>query len=245
MPKHYQALWLPRRGHHSEEYEDAFAANEAAGRFAVADGASEGCFTGLWAKLLVDYFVADSELPTGQWADSLAIPQEQWNAKIHAHSLPWYAEEGANQGAFAAFLGLAFTGTSADSVTWQAVAVGDVCLFHTRPESLLHVFPLDRSEQFNNFPILVGSHTLAEVVRDRQRQWFDGRGQSGDRLWLMTDALASWCMAEIEAQRNPWRELDSILAQSQPEAAFTAWIDLLHDHGRLRNDDVTLMCIEL
>ena len=39
MPKRSRTFWLARRGHNSAEYEDAFAADEVAGRFAVADGA--------------------------------------------------------------------------------------------------------------------------------------------------------------------------------------------------------------
>ena len=53
MPIGSRAFWLPRRGHGPAEYEDALAIDDRAGRYAVADGASEGCFTDLWARLLV------------------------------------------------------------------------------------------------------------------------------------------------------------------------------------------------
>jgi hypothetical protein len=245
MPRRYQALWLPRRGHRSDEYEDAFAVNEVAGRFAVADGASEGCFTGLWAKLLVNHFVNDSASPVEEWARTLATPQEQWNTNIHVEKLPWYAQEGAERGAFAAFLELAFTGESGNAFSWQAVAVGDACLFHTRQESLLRAFPLEQSEQFDNFPVLIGSHSPPESVREKQSHWSDGHGYAGDRLWMMTDALAHWCLSSIESGRNPWRQLHSIISQPDPQDAFVTWIDSLRDCNQLRNDDVTLMLIEL
>ena len=52
MPVGSRTFWLPRRGNSPDEYEDAFAVDDASGRYAVADGATEGCFTGLWARLL-------------------------------------------------------------------------------------------------------------------------------------------------------------------------------------------------
>jgi hypothetical protein len=104
----------------------------------------------------------------------------------------------------------------ADSFHWQAVAVGDTCLFHTRGAALLRAFPLENSQQFSNAPKLVGARTSAEEVLDRCHVWPDGSGQSGDRLWLMTDALAQWCLAEHEAGGNPWAELDALL----PSSAF-------------------------
>ena len=125
-------------------------------------------------------------------------------------------------GAFAAFLGIVLKnsprplgeGPGVRAYLWQAIAVGDTCLFHTRDSALLRAFPLDRSVAFGNRPQLVGSRMPAAAVEKRQRLWSDGCGQSGDRLWAMTDALAKWCLTEHEAGGNPWRELESLLPPS-------------------------------
>lgn len=45
---------LHKRGNAPEEYEDAAAADLPAGRFAVADGATESSFAREWAKILAD-----------------------------------------------------------------------------------------------------------------------------------------------------------------------------------------------
>ena len=137
MTKRARTFWLARSGHSSAEYEDAHAADEAAGRFAVADGATEGCFTGLWAKLLVEGFVSNSAQETDTWPDSLPKLQSQWDADVRTQNLPWYGEQGARQGAFATFLGLVFAGRSGNSYRWQAIAVGDTCLLHTRGNKLI------------------------------------------------------------------------------------------------------------
>ena len=106
MPASPRTFWLPRRGNDPADYEDAFAANAAAGRFAVADGATEGCFTDLWARLLVDDFVAGSAGEATSWPASLPALQDRWASDVSARRLPWYAESSVSQGAFAAFLGL-------------------------------------------------------------------------------------------------------------------------------------------
>jgi hypothetical protein len=58
-----QAFWLPKAGNSDSEYEDAFfprrlkRRNGRRLRFAVADGATETSFSGVWARLLVSSFV--------------------------------------------------------------------------------------------------------------------------------------------------------------------------------------------
>jgi hypothetical protein len=84
-----------------------------------------------------------------------------------------------------------------------------------------------------------------EAVLQRQRLWADGRGESGDRLWAMTDALAQWCLAEQGGGGNPWATLDSLLPSSDGQRDFAAWIEGLRNSRRLKNDDVTLLTIEL
>ena len=242
VPVRSHSFWLPRRGNTPDEYEDAFALDEASGRYAVADGATEGCFTGLWARLLVNDFVSHAERNASSWLSSLPVVQERWNTEVRTRKLDWDADYWVEQGASAAFLGVVLT---QDMWQWQAVAVGDTCLFHTREGVLLRAFPLDRSSQFNNRPRLVGSRMPLSNIRKRQRLWTDGCGQAGDRLWAMTDALAKWCLVEHEAGNDPWHQLESLLSLPQTEDHFAAWIEGLRVSGRLLNDDVTLLAIRL
>jgi hypothetical protein len=128
---------------------------------------------------------------------------------------------------------------------WQAVAVGDSCLLHTRNGVLLRAFPLERGEQFDNFPRLVGSRMSMDNVAARQSLWLDGQGLAGDRLWMMTDALAHCCLVELAAGGNPWDDLERLLVLPEEEGRFRCWIESLRDARRLRNDDVTLLAIPL
>jgi hypothetical protein len=227
---------LPRRGHVADDCEDAAAGNLDQGRFAVADGASESAHSGLWARLLVESFVAaDGE---AGWNALLDRARESWTSAVPvpAAELPWYLEVGIRQGAFATFLGVAV-----GAEEWHALAIGDSCLFQVRGDELVAHFPVDRSGDFGNSPWLVGSRpqsTAAVPVVHRRGAW-----QSGDRLWLMTDALAHWFLSETEAGRQPWSRLTPVVADGP--GAFAGWVEDQRGLRRLRNDDVTLLAVNL
>ena len=94
-----QAFWLPKSGSTEGEYEDAFwpkrlpvdrEAELSDFRVAVADGATETSFSGLWAKLLVRSYAEGRLLPEG-FAASLVKLQARWRSAITRKPLPWYA----------------------------------------------------------------------------------------------------------------------------------------------------------
>jgi hypothetical protein len=178
-----------KQGNAAADYEDAGAGNVERGRFAVADGASEASFAGIWAKLLVERFVNDPDTP---WRDLkwIGALRQKWSADVDGLPLPWYAEEKRALGAFATFLGLVFRPHPADGPTyWRALAVGDCCLFHTRGGRLKQAFPLLKSADFGNRPELLRSRGDGAKTR---HEFGHGRWQTQDRCLLMTDALAQW-----------------------------------------------------
>jgi len=240
-----RTFWLARKGNTPAEYEDASAANEAAGRYALADGATESCFAGLWARLLVEDFVKDCDADLQSWPDSISFLQVLWDAEVQSRPIPWHAQRGVDQGAFGTFLGITLAACPEGPCQWQAVAVGDTCLLHTRGDALLRAFPVECSKEFGNAPKLVGSRMSLDEIRKRESLWTDGRGQPGDRLWMMTDALAHWSLVEHEAGRNPWGELESLLSGPETGEHFASWVEGLRDVRGLRNDDVTLLAIHL
>jgi hypothetical protein len=67
-----------------------------------------------------------------------------------------------------------------------------------------------------------------------------GELAAGDRFWLMTDALAAWFLAEHEAGGAPWRELGARTVDD-----FAGWVAGRRADGRLKNDDVTLIVIDV
>jgi hypothetical protein len=250
----YRAFRLPRQGYSLEECQDAVAADAERGRFAIADGAAESPYSALWAHLLVEEFVRQSE-PLPFWADWLPSLQQRWAAASGSvlerawmtpldAGVPWYLEPGLIQGAFATFLGLVVEETN-----WHALAVGDSCLFQVRQDRLIQAFPLTRAAEFGNAPWLVGSRTSPIEVPRKNGVQVRGDWQRGDRFWLMTDALAQWFLVEVEAGRQPWLELEPRAPRGgegdDARAAFAAWIDQRRAARQLRNDDVTLLVVSV
>lgn len=229
------AWWAPKSGHTTAEYEDAYAVEPAAQRFAVADGASETSFAKEWAGLLVARFVEAPPSPA-ELRDWVAPMQAAWAGAHLEKSTAWYAEQKAKSGAYASLLGL-----SLEDDRWRALAVGDSCLFVVRAGRLVHAFPFERAEQFSQRPVL-----LSSVDRANREVWQDVRAEEGelrhkDQLLLMTDALAHWFLTESEMGRRPW----AALQRAGTEEAFHTFVDLLRGGGALRNDDVTLVRLEV
>ena len=248
---------LPKRGNSEDEYEDACSYSVEACRAAIADGATESSFAEPWARSLVERFVSGEEenspiqeqLELRCW---LAPIQKIWTENIPWKTLSWNAEEKARLGAFAAFLGLQITqqdqtdskGAAAavpKDCEWSAVACGDSCLFHVRCGELLRAFPISNSSKFGNNPTLLSSVSAAneraftEVVRAH------GECHEGDLLLLATDALSCWILSECEAGRSPWRMITSLSGDGE----FCAFVDHLRELHEIKNDDVTLLIIEL
>jgi hypothetical protein len=229
------AWWAPKSGHAANEYEDAFAVEPASLRFAVADGASETSFAKQWAELLVGRFV--NEPPTAaELREWVAPMQDVWVGEHQGKAQAWYAEAKARDGAFSSLLGVAI-----EENRWRALAVGDTCLFVVRAGRLERAFPLARAEEFHNSPLL-----LSSVARSNSKVWDDVRSDEGelrerDQLLLMTDALAHWFLVEAEMGRRPW----AALARATTPESFGAFIDCLRGGGALRNDDVTLVRVEV
>ena len=240
IPIHWRSFSLVKQGHGADEYEDAAAADGARGRFAVADGASESSFAALWAGLLAREFVRAPLGRRRRWAAWLPPLRARWAKELDGRALPWYAEEKLRVGAFATFLGLVVRPSR-----WRAVAVGDSCLFHLREGRLLRAFPLSRSDEFGNTPRLVGSRAPEPDAIEHQQLRAQGHCRADDRFLLATDALAQWFLRQVEGGNEPWPAVNRLLEPPADDAVFASWIDKLRESEGLRNDDVTLLVLDL
>jgi hypothetical protein len=234
----WRAFHLPRSDSTAEEYEDAWAADPAAGRFAVADGASESAFAGLWARLLAEGFVAARR--PGTFAGWLDSARGRWAAEVMGPELPWYGETKRAEGAFATLLGVRLRPPPPGRPGhWEAAAVGDTCLVRVRGRHV-RAFPVQRSADFGNEPRLIASRSEPGAATE----YASGPLHTGDRLFLMTDALARWFLHAHERGGRPWEAITPLLSAGRPEEAFTTWVEGLRAAGGLRDDDVTLLVIE-
>lgn len=242
--------WLPKAGNGPHEYEDAFwpgrsgARTARVVRCAIADGATEASFSGLWAGLLVQAF-GRGRLRPGRLADALAPLRSTWWSEVRRKPLPWYAEEKLSSGAFSSLLGITLT-ESADGggVRWSALAVGDSCLFVVRLGQLISSFPIESSEDFDRSPYLIPSACTPDSGLEAMLRCESGPFLPGDDLYLMTDALACWFLARQEEGGKPWVTLGGAGGLPVQEDFAACIADERVEH-RLRNDDVTMLQLHL
>ena len=251
-------LRLQKAGNAEAEYEDASCPDEngrregAELRFAIADGASEGMLSGAWARVLVELHCrfdwmggSVEQFLESAYGDWQSFTSEYLRGRETRNSpVQWYEEPGFEVGAFSTLLGLTLTGRPQDrSGAWTAVAVGDSCLFQVRGGALLRKFPLEQSADFNNRPVLLASKPAHNGQAIGAVRRMSGTFEPGDVFYLMTDALARWALGEDEEGRNPWTVLRDHATRDGP--AFGAWIAALRNDRELRNDDVTVLRIDL
>lgn len=220
---------LPRFGSRPEEYEDAAAVSEpAAGplRAAVADGATETAFSGLWARLLVEASV-EAGLTLRAGDPALARCREAWRAEVGRKTTDaaWYVAAKAAEGAYAALLAF----TLHPDGRYEAAAVGDCNLFHLRGAEVVRTWPFETPEAFTFRPALLGS--LPESS-DPAATTSSGVWHPGDVFLLATDAAAAWLLGASAFE-----------AAAGDAAYFETEVAAARAKGRLRNDDVALLRI--
>jgi len=248
-----RAFWVPKFGATEDEYEDAFSPRSLRSeqeydartfRIAVADGATEASFARQWAGQLARAYCR-AQLRATSLRTDLSPLQDRWQAGVADLNLPWYAEEKARAGAAAAIVGLHLRDTKSTrgSGVWNAVAVGDCCLFQIRDDALLTAFPLSHSDDFTNSPFLVPSLRQASTGLEAHLSTVAGDWQTDDAFYLMSDAAAAWFLRGCESQRAPWRMLRDVETSEGPR--FVDLIDDLRATDQLRNDDVTVVRLEL
>ena len=249
------SFWLARGGNDAAEYEDAFAPHKDGRhsarrlRFAMSDGASESMLSGRWADVLTRTWCRSERSST---VDVLDAAMTEFEAVLAAYldergrqdrPVQWFEEPGLQRGAFATFLGLQFATRRTSMGSWTALSLGDTCLFHVRGDELVSSFPMKASADFGSSPKLVPSRTdsvdnVVSHMEEREGEW-----RSGDLFFMATDALSAWFLTEAESGAAPWQVLQGFSERGQ--AAFGQWVGGLRAERRLRNDDVTMVRIEV
>jgi len=237
---------VQKLGNKPDECEDSFYYDLERGKFAIADGASECCFSRLWSTLLTEYFVRSdlslfsienfSKDELGKALLSfLPSAQDAWINKIDWPSLKWNVLEKARRGAFASFLGLEI-GKKESYYMWRAIAIGDCCLLHFKSQKLMDSFPLHSSLEFGSTPSMLSSipspNTHPEVSGK------EGKVEKGEIMVLATDAIVEWILRENENGGDQYKSLFSLRNDD-----LKAFFEELIEDGKMKNDDLTLITL--
>lgn len=234
-----------KKAENPDDCQDALKVNKEHSRYAVADGATLSFFPKCWATLLVRHFC---EMPypflsEDRWKEWLVPIQEEWykrvKERVKARNQFYLTNSfNAREPAIATFIGLEIDKTEGK---WQAMIIGDSCLFH-KSHSGFKSYLIERSEDFTNHPEAFASFPERNHYNPK---FVGGEIQSGDMFILATDALAKWIVQHEEA--NQVKEALNQLKGIKTDEQFYSFVDLARDNENIRliNDDVTLMLISI
>ncbi len=239
---------LAKDAGHPEEDQDAYAADAARGIAAVADGVAAGIFAGQWARILTEATIAEPPDPSDKEALAgwLAGRRRAWSAGIDVAELSWFQKPKLRDGAFSTLLWVEITPIDEsdrqpqDPWRLRAFAVGDSCLFHVRAGELLRTFPVEKAEELEADPVVIGS---VDLNRDEllEFQWFEALCRPGDWLVLCTDAVADWALRRRDAGSLPnWEDY-----WAKTEAAWQEEVTALRNQREMRYDDATLLLLRV
>ena len=242
----------PKAGNRTDECEDdsrvVYPARKDglnSARIALADGASESAFARPWAQILTEAFVRkpfDLSNPTQCALESWLAPgQEEWDKKVPWERIPWHGEAKARAGALATLLALSIEPNRRGRPSWQAVAVGDSCLFIVREDDLLLSFPLEDPAAFNNTPALISANPANNRGLGEQVRWRRGESAEGDLFIMASDALACWILERAAAEEKPW---EMLLALDSP-GSWDDWVQAQRHERSMKNDDTTLIIVKV
>jgi hypothetical protein len=235
----------PKRGSDASECEDALSVNADRLRFCIADGATEGFASRRWARLIVKHWTRSKRpiLTSEQLTSWAAALGSRFDRYWQRRPLPWFAEEKARSGAFAAFVGLGFL-ESNGQFHWQAIAIGDACLVVWRQDAIVASFPLEDPEAFGFRPILLPSDRSAQARILEKIEVRSAPAAPGDSFFLMTDAVAVWFLRAAKSAPEEIARLDDLL-QCADYSALCEFIDEARTNGTLRNDDVGIVRVRV
>ena len=225
-----------------EEYEDAasIAVEPWPVCAAVADGATESVFARAWAKQLARGLVGRRATTADTFRDALSVWREAWQTTGDERTgeRPWYVEAKAEEGAFATVLGVSLHPDG----RWQAVSIGDCCLFQVRADAIVRSWPFEEPNAFTNRPALVPSRSDQTVPPPDTAS---GTWRPQDTFLLTTDAVAAWLLggnASVDPGTPP---VAPAVAIQWDEDTFRTAVEAARAEGALRNDDATLLVIHV
>jgi serine/threonine protein phosphatase PrpC len=235
---------LHKKGGSPSEYEDrsAIGAQDVCLRVAVADGTTEGLFSDVWAELLVnsyrDYGVALFEDENLHAIHKEFIHQTCQQIAEMPETRHWFMYEKLERGTHATFAALEFTNRN----TVQMSAVGDSCIFWCAKDKI-KMFPELSVDDFGISPTSICHipdtwHNLHHKIKSNEITL-----ERDCQFVLCTDAIAHWLVKETREKNNllAWEEI----VRLSDVATFNLLIEKLRESKEIRNDDVTLVIVNV
>jgi hypothetical protein len=246
---------IPKAGNRDQENEDALFPASGIGEtdsdkpstFIVADGATQTSFSGVWARCLVEA-CAKNRLNEFHFLQSIENARDIWQQSFDGKEIPWHAVEKIRQGAFSALIWLEVHYSPlhpGSAFSWKALAVGDCCLFIARNQSIYLSLPLQNLSDFSQSPVLIPSKKERLDSIKGKIQTARGSLKRGDQIILASDAIAAWIMKQSQSEGLLFLEMIQSFKNANDGIGFARWVNSLRKSGELKNDDTTMIFIEL
>ncbi|MHC5747471.1 MAG: protein phosphatase 2C domain-containing protein [Nostoc sp.] len=240
-----RSFHIQKKGLSEAECEDKNALssnNSSTLRVAIADGATESLFSDVWADILVNSYVskgADLLKPSG-----LEFVNQEFVQKTSQHILQmpetrqWFMYEKLERGTHATLAAVEFSSME----TIQILTVGDSCIFWCDGNAdEVNMLPELSAEDFGSFPASVCHIPKTWQSLEQKIVKKEVTFQNTLQMVLCTDALACWLVTELQSKPSSLERLFQI----SDSGSFTSFIETLREQNNIRNDDVTLVLIDV
>jgi hypothetical protein len=220
-----------------ESNEDKFAVSDDGLVLALCDGASESYNSKLWAKMLSEKYISDTNL-TPDWIRNAV---DAYVAEHDFANMSWSKQAAFERGSFATLLGVK---RSVEYNNVEVLAVGDCIAFLVDEDRLIDSWPFSDPEQFKNRPTLLSTlHELNRFASEEdfpanRTHVFNMQGLTAPRVFCMSDAVGEWALrlAQEEQSIANWNDL---LAQDRLETIVAEQRESRH----MRIDDSTVIVL--
>lgn len=216
--------------------QDKYSFNASQGVFAIADGATQGYKSEIWANLLVDNFVKTPTFIASSLIEDFKryasnFKQQDLSLKTDNPAFRLAEERKKQQGAYATFMGVSFINNK-----FIYISSGDVCGFLVRGDEICS-FPHKTIDDLENDKGFLGTQPLLEdKVMVGQFKTSEATLEVNDIIILATDAIARLLLKE--------REQINVLLNLSSYDSFYQYILNLWETKRLEEDDITICIIE-
>jgi Protein phosphatase 2C len=245
-----QVFHEPRSTSTADEWEDGAAYSERRQCFAVADGATGSFRARDWAEAIVEAYVRRYPALPPDPTPARTEDMRTWFVSVAAAwpSAPdrdgqtpwWVAHKERTANAAATFVGLTFGRSATAQMSWEAVAVGDCCLFHVNGSRLAVSFPHTSTAEFTDGPSLFPADAEQAARAVNEVRLTTGQAVPGDMFVLASDAFSKWLVTHHAADRSMWRRVRALRPDTYPEL-----VTALRRAGEMDDDDTTTMIVHI
>lgn len=213
-------------------------------RIALADGATEGIYSGIWAEKIVQKYMETGAYLVNR--NNLEDLQEQFlnhayqSIEESPDTRQWFLYEKLERGTGATLIGLEFSNLK----TVDILSIGDSCVFwkQDNDSEQIEMFPELSVQDFGNSPgsICHLSQTWNNLHQYIQQKSLKYSNQL--QALICSDAFACWLVKELESNPSIW---DDLFKFQEEQSKFQEWISELRDNHQIRNDDVAVVTINI